>query len=73
LVTSVAFAVAIITLIIFRSLNITKKQKFIIKNQKELVEEKQKEILDSIHYAKRIQNALLPTEKYIQKNIDRMK
>ncbi len=33
--------------------------------QKELLEEKQKEILDSIRYAKRIQTSLLPTEKLI--------
>ena len=32
-------------------------------------EEKQKEVLDSIHYAKRIQQALLPNEKYINKYI----
>lgn len=35
--------------------------------QKELLEEKQKEILDSIRYAKRIQTSLLPTDKYIQR------
>ena len=44
----------------------------IISHQKYLVEEKQKEILDSIHYAKRIQRSLLPTEKYINKNINRL-
>ncbi len=38
-----------------------------ISEQKHLVEEKQKEILDSIHYAKRIQNSLLPTDKYIER------
>ncbi|HWY13312.1 MAG TPA: hypothetical protein VN026_18425 [Bacteroidia bacterium] len=38
-----------------------------IETQKRLVEEKQKDILDSIHYAKRIQTSLLPTEKYIDK------
>jgi tetratricopeptide (TPR) repeat protein len=38
-----------------------------ITKQKELIEEKQKEILDSIHYAKRIQTALLPNENYIKK------
>ncbi|HEY1040105.1 MAG TPA: SpoIIE family protein phosphatase [Bacteroidia bacterium] len=32
-----------------------------------MVEEKQREILDSIHYAKRIQTALLTPESYIQK------
>ena len=44
-----------------------------IEKQKEMVEEKQKEILDSIHYAKRIQRALLPTEKYFEKNIKNLK
>lgn len=37
------------------------------------IENKQKEILDSIHYAKRIQNALLPPEKGIEKCIERLK
>ncbi len=37
----------------------------------DVIEEKQKEILDSIHYAKRIQNALLPTEKSIEKNLNK--
>ena len=41
----------------------------IISHQKQLVEEKQREILDSIHYAKRIQIALLPTEKYIKRTL----
>lgn len=35
--------------------------------QKRLIEEKQKEILDSIHYARRIQNSLLPSERHIAK------
>jgi serine phosphatase RsbU (regulator of sigma subunit) len=38
-------------------------QNDIIKNQKQLVEEKQKEIIDSINYAKRIQNAVLTGEE----------
>lgn len=57
----------------FNRFRVTKKQKNIIQSQKETVEEKQKEILDSIYYAKRIQSALLPTEKYIDKNINRLK
>lgn len=40
-----------------------------IETQKRLIEEKQKDILDSIHYAKRIQTSLLPTDKYINKII----
>lgn len=41
--------------------------------QKHIIEEKQKEILSSIHYAKRIQKVLLPQDKYIEKNISRLK
>ena len=35
-------------------------------------EEKQKEILDSIFYARRIQRSLLTTEKYIGRNLKRL-
>ena len=57
---------------IYRALRITQKQKALIEKQKRFVEEKQKEILDSIHYARRIQNAILPTEKYIDKTLKRL-
>jgi len=40
-------------------------QKDEVENQKHIVEEKQKEILDSIHYAKRLQEAILPPLKFI--------
>lgn len=73
LMSIVAVAIAIIAMIVFRSLRVTRQQKQIIEHQKELVEEKQLEILDSIHYAKRIQESLLPTEKYIDKNINRLR
>ncbi|MBL7918712.1 MAG: tetratricopeptide repeat protein [Bacteroidia bacterium] len=49
---------------IYRSLKTTRYQKHII-------EEKQKEILDSIYYARRIQTSLLPTQKYLAKYLDR--
>lgn len=54
------------------NLNITQQKKEVEK-QKEIIEEKQKEILDSIRYAKRIQQSLLPTEKYIFKNLNRLR
>lgn len=41
--------------------------------QKILIENKQKEILDSIKYAKRIQESLMPTEKFIRKVLDKNK
>ena len=44
-------------------------QKKIVEEQKHLVDENQKEILDSIYYAKRIQTALLPSEKYLNRNL----
>jgi tetratricopeptide (TPR) repeat protein len=51
--------------------NVIEEQKTLVEHQKHLVDEKQKEILDSIHYAKRIQQSLLPTEKYINRIIKR--
>ncbi|MBI3509767.1 MAG: tetratricopeptide repeat protein [Bacteroidetes bacterium] len=57
--------------VILRSLWLNKKKNRVISSQKDILEEKQKEILDSIHYAKRIQNSLLPNEKYIERNLDK--
>ena len=58
----------------FNRWKVTQKQKEIIESQKsqvesqkKIVEEKQMEILDSIRYAKRIQQAQLPSEKFISK------
>lgn len=73
LIVSVAMAIAVIAIVVIRSLRIARKQKQIIETQKEVVEEKQREILDSIRYAKRIQQSLMPTSKYIEKNINRLK
>jgi tetratricopeptide (TPR) repeat protein len=70
------FLVLILAVVIFRSLQTNKKkneiitlQKMEVEEQKHVVEEKQKEILDSIKYAKRIQNALLPSDKYFSKHV----
>jgi len=51
----------------------TKKKNAIIAFQKEIVDQKQKEMIDSIVYAKRIQQSLLPTEKYIEKVLEEHK
>ncbi len=53
----------------YRSFLQKQKANLEILKQKQIIEEKQKEILDSIHYAKRIQAALLPSEKYIDRNL----
>ena len=52
---------------IFRSLKLTRKQNTIIEHQKQIVEEKQKEIIDSINYAKRLQSAILPSSVMVNK------
>jgi len=44
-------------------------QKTEIEEQKSIIEEKQTEILDSIHYAKRIQSTLLTQESVIRSNL----
>jgi len=72
-----AFLIGLVLMIglaffIFKSFRQKQKANLIITAQKEeverqklLVDEKQKEILDSIHYARRIQNSLMPREKTI--------
>jgi hypothetical protein len=49
------------------------RQKQEVEKQKQLVEDKQQEILDSIHYAKRIQHSLITSDKYIEKALGRLK
>jgi hypothetical protein len=75
----VSYAIAGILLIVtlfsfalYRRFKITVKQKEIIQEKNREVEEKQKEIIDSITYARRIQSALITSEKYIQKNLERL-
>ncbi len=66
----VAFALAILLVgtVVFVMIKINGSRKK-LKHQNEIIEEKQKEILDSIHYAKRIQKSLMPTEKYMEKHL----
>ncbi|HYG51608.1 MAG TPA: tetratricopeptide repeat protein [Flavobacteriales bacterium] len=63
----------IIAVIIFRSLKQSRKANTTIAQQKQVVEMKQKEIIDSIHYAKRIQQALMPSQKSIEKKLNNLK
>lgn len=63
----------LILFMVFRQLKIRKEAYAKINQQKDIIEEKNKEIIDSIHYAKRIQSALMPTEKKIEGTITRMK
>ncbi|MES2761818.1 MAG: tetratricopeptide repeat protein [Bacteroidota bacterium] len=68
--------VGLFGIFMFNRFKVTKKQNHLIQQQKaelqkqkELVEEHQKETLDSIHYAKRIQTALIANSDFITKNI----
>lgn len=63
----------IMAIIVFRSYRIKQKANKLVSKQKELLQEKNKEITDSIHYAKRIQNAHLPSKEYISKKMNELK
>lgn len=72
------FLVILLAFAISRSLyqnriknRIIMQQKELVEKQKHLIEEKQKEVLDSIYYARRIQRSLLTSEKYIAKQLAR--
>ncbi len=64
----VLILVTIITLFIVFNLIKNKKAKKLIIGQKELIEEKQKEILESISYAKYLQEAILPSQDFLNQN-----
>jgi tetratricopeptide (TPR) repeat protein len=63
----------VLAFFVFRGYRGKKKANRIISMQKDMVEEKNKEILDSIQYAKRIQVSLMPSEKTIAVNLERLK
>jgi serine phosphatase RsbU (regulator of sigma subunit) len=76
--------VVVFLIFVFNRLRVTKKQKLVIEEQKQEVEqqkevveaahfeleEKNKEILDSITYAKRIQSAILPPMKIVKEYLN---
>ncbi len=75
-VASLLLIVFVFSIFLYSRFRITKKQKIIIEQQKhavelqkEIVEEKQKEIIDSINYAKRLQLAILATPENITQQV----
>ncbi len=79
-VAGVLLLVIVFSLFLFKRFRITQRQKIIIEKQKVLVDnayenlhEKNKEVLDSIYYARRIQRSLLTTENYIEKSLKRLR
>jgi tetratricopeptide (TPR) repeat protein len=76
LVSAALIIAFILAAIILNSLRVTNRQKKLIElkrleteKQKATIEEKNRDIMDSINYAKRIQQSLLPTEKYISRKL----
>ena len=79
---SVLFGLLIISgfsIMLYRRFKITQSQKGIIEKQKhevdnayEKLHEKNKEVMDSIHYAARIQRSLITNEKSIASNLRRL-
>ena len=72
LVSCVLLLVFVFAVFAYRSFLQKQKANIEITKQKETIEEKQKEILDSIHYAKRIQTALITSENYIAKKLRKL-
>jgi tetratricopeptide (TPR) repeat protein len=58
--------VGIFLLFVMNRLKVTRKQKAVIEQQKDIVEMAHQEIKDSITYAKRIQSAILPAAKVVK-------
>jgi serine phosphatase RsbU (regulator of sigma subunit) len=64
-VSVIAILIAGFSIMLFRRFKESNKQKNIIGQQKQIVDSKNKEIIDSINYAQTIQEALIPSEKEI--------
>ncbi len=64
------FIVVLFSIFLFNRIQLINKQKKTIEEQKHIVEEKQKEITDSINYAKRIQYSLLAHENILKENLN---
>jgi tetratricopeptide (TPR) repeat protein len=78
-VSAVLVLITIFALLILLSLAKARKQKKLIElkeketqEQKKIIESKNKDILDSIHYAKKIQTSLQPSEKFFDRNLMRL-
>lgn len=67
-VLAIAFSV-----LFFKRFREKQSANLILSDKNKIIEEKNKEITDSIRYAKRIQTALLPSDKYVEKNISRLR
>ncbi|MBK7667171.1 MAG: hypothetical protein IPJ32_07310 [Sphingobacteriaceae bacterium] len=64
----IAFGLGLLfAVVLYRAFRSKQKDNAIITLQKSLVEEKNKEVLDSINYAKKLQDAILPPRYFVNK------
>ena len=68
-VSVIAIIIAAFSVLLYRRFKESNKQKNIIELQKQMVDSKNKEIIDSINYAQTIQEALIPEEKEIKEHV----
>jgi tetratricopeptide (TPR) repeat protein len=61
----ILFLTMVVLGLIYSRFNITRKQK-------KIIEHKNKEITDSINYARKIQQSILPNESYIEKELNKL-
>ena len=71
-IAAILILVLVFAIYVFRSLKERQRINVEITHQKHTIEEKQKEILDSIYYAKRIQTALITSERYIERSLNKL-
>lgn len=69
IISIVLLIISVLLFFVFKNYKEKTKANNIITEQKNLVEQKQQEILDSMIYARRIQTALLANKEYIDQNI----
>lgn len=65
--------ILVFALFMYNRFKVTSRQKTEIEKQKLLVDLKQKEVLDSIEYASRIQRAIMTSENYIKRQLEKLK
>ncbi|MDQ3046957.1 MAG: SpoIIE family protein phosphatase [Bacteroidota bacterium] len=63
----ILFIIICIFVFFFKNDNLEFQEKVLL--QKEIIEEKSKDITDSITYAKRLQDAILPSQKFIEQHL----
>lgn len=68
-VITIALLITIFAFILFKKFRESTRQKSIIQDQKQVVDAKNKEIIDSINYALTIQKAIIPAIEELQKDV----